>query len=160
IGVQATAEITHQLFLSALTGADFVHNVGLAYHATVISPELIVLSNEIIDMVKVLMSGIELNDETIPFDMVERLGPKSIYLTEDHTLKHYHKFWTAPLFDRTFTKKDGNKDCEELLTEKTIGILATHEPKPLPEEIVKELKKMEKTWFDRVGLKHEYPKRS
>jgi len=158
IGVQATAEITHQLFLSALTGADFVHNVGLAYHATIISPELIVLSNEIIDMVKVLMSGIELNDETIPFDMIERLGPGSIYLTEDHTLKHYREFWGAPIFDRTFSKKDGDKDCEELLTQKTIEILKTHQPKPLPEDVLRELKKVEKSWLERVGLTG-YPKR-
>jgi hypothetical protein len=34
-----------------------------------------------------------------------------------------------------------------------------HQPKPLPEDLLKELKKVEKTWFDRVGLKHEYPKR-
>ncbi len=31
--------------------------------------------------------------------------------------------------------------------------------KPLPEDLLKELMKVEKTWFDRVGLKHEYPKR-
>lgn len=29
----------------------------------------------------------------------------------------------------------------------------------LQEDLLKELMKVEKTWFDRVGLKHEYPKR-
>jgi hypothetical protein len=41
----------------------------------------------------------------------------------------------------------------------TLQVMETHRPKPLPEDVVKELKKVEKTWFDRVGLKHEYPKR-
>jgi len=46
-----------------------------------------------------------------------------------------------------------------LLKQKTIEILETHQPKPLPEDLVREFKKVEKTGFDRVGLKHEYPRR-
>jgi len=159
IGAQAAAEITYQILTSALTGADLVHDVGLGYHGRVESPELTVLANEIIDMVKVLMGGIEINDETLPLDLIERLGPRSNYLSESHTLKHFRKFWVPRIFDRSMTRKEGVKDCEELLNEKTIEILKTHKPKPLPEDLVRELKKVEKTWFDRVGLKHEYPKR-
>ncbi len=159
IGIQAGAEITYQILISSLTGADLVHDVGLAYHATTISPELMVLADEIIGMVKVLMGGIEINDETLPLDLIERLGPRSSYLSEGHTLKHFRKFWVPRIFDRSMIKKEGIKDCEQLLNERTIEILETHKPKPLPEDLVRELKKVEKTWFDRVGLKHEYPKR-
>ena len=56
-------------------------------------------------------------------------------------------------------KREGIKKCEDLLNEKTLEILKTHKPKPLPEDLVRELKKMEKTWFDREGLKHQYPER-
>ena len=159
IGIQAAAEITYQILISMLTGADLVHDVGLTYHATTISPELMVLADEIIDMVKVLMGGIEINDETLPLDLIERLGPRVNYLSEGHTLKHFRKFWVPKIFDRSMIKKEGIKDCEELLKDRTIEILNTHKPKPLPEDLVRELKKVEKTWFDRVGLKHEYPKR-
>ena len=159
IGAQAGAAITYQILISALTGADLVHDIGLMYHATMISPELMVLADEIIDMVKVLMGGIEVNEETLPLELIERLGPKANYLTESHTLKHFRKFWVPRVFDRSFIKKEGVKDCERLLQQRTIEILKTHHPKPLPDDLVKELKKMEKTWFDRVGLKHEYPER-
>ncbi|TET66856.1 MAG: hypothetical protein E3J40_04315 [Dehalococcoidia bacterium] len=159
IGAQAAAEITYQIIISALSGADLVHNVGLMYHSTITSPELIVLADEIIGMVRVLMRGMEINSETLPLDLIERLGPKSSYLSESHTFNHFRKFWVPTIFDRSFTKTESVKDCEELLNQKTIEILETHKPKPLPEDLVKELKKMEKTWFDRVGLKHEYPKR-
>jgi len=131
----------------------------LMYHATMISPELMVLADEIIDMVKVLMGGVDINDETLPLELIERLGPKANYLTEGHTLKHFRKFWVPRVFDRSFIKKEGVKDCEELLNQRTIRILETHQPKPLPEDLVRELKKVEKTWFDRVGLRHEYPGR-
>jgi len=159
VDAQAGAEITYQILISALTGADLIHAGGLTYHAYVVSPELIVFENEIIDMVKVLMGGIEINDETLPLDLIEQLGPGANYLTEKHTFKHFHEFWTPNVFDRSFIKKEGVKSCEELLKQRTIEILESHKPKPLPEELVRELKRVEKTWFDSVGLKHEYPKR-
>ena len=159
IGAQAGVEITYQILMSALSGADFVHDAGLAYHARVVSPELIVLTDEIVNMVKVMMGGLEINDETLPLDLIERVGPRGDYLSQGHTLKHFRKFWVPKIFDRSMIKKEGVKDCEELLKERTIEILNTHQPKPLPEDLVRELKKVEKTWFDRVSLKHEYPKR-
>ncbi len=158
MGIQASVESTYQILISALTGADLVHNVGTTYHGGWRSLELIVLVDEIIDMVKVLMGGIEISNETLPLDLIERVGPRANYLSEGHTLKHFRKFWVPRIFDRSAVRTEGAKDCEELLKERTIEILRTHKPKPLPEDVVKELKKMEKTWLDRVGLK-EYPKR-
>lgn len=160
IGAQAAAEITYSILISTLIGVDLVHDVGLMYHATILSPELTVLVNEIIDMVRVLMGGIEINDETLPLDLIERLGPRASYLSESHTLKHFRKFWVPRVFDRSMVKKEGVKDCEELLNERTLQILRTHKPRPLPEDLVRELKKMEESWFKRVGLKYAYPKRA
>ena len=151
MGTQAAIESTYQLLISSLTGADLVHNVGTTFHGGWRSPELIVLADEIIDMVKVLMGGIEINEETLPLDLIERKGPKADYLSEAHTLKHFRKFWVPKVFDRSFGKEDV-KSCEERLKERTIKILETHQPKPLPEDVLKELKKVEKAWLARVGL--------
>ena len=158
IGAQAGAEITLQIILSALSGADLVHNVGLMYHSTATSPELIVLADEIIGMVKVLMRGIEINDETLPLDLIDRVGPGGTFISESHTLKHFRKFWVPTIFDRSMAKQEGIKKCEDLLNEKTLEILKTHQPKPLPEDLVKELKKVEQRWLKKVGL-NQYPKR-
>jgi len=158
VDAQAGAEVTYQVLMSALSGADLVHDVGLVYHATTISPELIVFVNEIIDMVKVSMQGFEITDETLPLDLIERVGPSGTYISEKHTLKHFRKFWMPTIFDRSMVKDESTKRCADLLNEKTIEILKTHQPKPLPEDLVKELQKVEESWLKRVGLK-EYPKR-
>ena len=158
VGIQAVAESTYNILISALTGADLVHNVGTLYHGRWKSLEMFVLANEIIDMVKILMGGIEISDETLPLDLIERLGPRANYLAESHTFKHFRNFWVPKIFDRTFSKKEGGKDCEELLKNRTVEILRTHQPKPLPEDVLKELKKVEAGWLKRVGLT-EYPKR-
>ncbi len=52
-----------------------------------------------------------------------------------------------------------NRPQFRILSDKKIIELLTHNPKSLPEELFRELKKVEKTWFDSVGLKHEYHKR-
>jgi len=158
VDAQAGAEVTYQVLMTALSGADLVHDVGLVYHATTISPELIVFVNEIIDMVNVSMGGIEINDETLPLDLIERVGPRGTYISEKHTLKHFRKFWAPTIFDRSVVKDENTKRCADLLKEKTIEILKTHQPKPLSEDVLKELKKVEEGWLKRVGLK-EYPKR-
>jgi len=157
MGAQASIEATYQILISMLTGADLVHNVGTTFHGGWRSPEFLVLANEIIDMAKVLMGGIEINEETLPLDLIERKGQRADYLGEAHTLKHFRKFWVPKVFDRSFGKEDV-KSCEERLNERTKKIIETHQPKPLPEDILKELKKVEKAWLARVGLT-EYPKR-
>jgi len=158
IGAQAAAEATYQILMSALSGADFVHDVGLMWHGMLASPEFTVFGNEIIDMVKVSMGGIEINDETLPLDLIERIGPRGTYISEKHTLKHFRKFWAPKIFDRSVTKGEGVKNCEDLLNEMTLEILKTHQPKPPSEDVVKELRKIEARWFKQVGI-DGYPKR-
>jgi trimethylamine--corrinoid protein Co-methyltransferase len=143
---------------SALAGTDLVRSAAFLYHAKVGSPEVVVFGNEIVDMVKVLLNGIEINKETLPIEMMVRMGPKANYLFESHTRQHFRKFWSPPLFDRSFNPAS-SRNAEDLINQRTKEIIETHQPKALPADLVRELKKMEKTWFQRVGLKHEYPKR-
>jgi trimethylamine--corrinoid protein Co-methyltransferase len=159
IDAQTAAEVTYQILMTVLSGADFVHDVGVIHWARMLSTELTVFCNEIIDMVNVSMGGIEINDETLPLDLIERIGPRGTYISEKHTLKHFRKFWAPTIFDRSVVKDENTKRCLDLLKEKTIKILETHQPKPLPEDLVKELKKVEESWFKQAGAEYTYPKR-
>jgi trimethylamine--corrinoid protein Co-methyltransferase len=122
------------------------------------SPEFAVLGSEVVDMAKVSMQGIEINAETLPLDLIERVGPGGTYISEKHTLKHFRKIWVPTVFDRSVIKDDRTQRSAELLKEKTLNILKTHQPRPLPEDTVKELRKVEAGWLKRVGLP-EYPRR-
>ncbi|MFC1912566.1 trimethylamine methyltransferase family protein, partial [Chloroflexota bacterium] len=152
IGAQAAAEATYGILMSALSGADFVHDVGLMYHGTMVSPELKVLCDEIIGMVNVSMGGIEINEDTLPLDLIEKKGPRANYISEKHTLKHFRNFWAPKLFDRSVTKEGKTGDCEDLVNKETIRILETHQPKPPSDDVVKELKKLEAGWLKQAGI--------
>jgi len=161
IGAQAGAELMFQCLASLLSGADLVHDTGLMDHATMISPELIVLMDEIIDMVKVFMEGIEISEKTLAADLIDSVGPGGSFIAEDHTLEHFRSFWVPTVLDRTrLAPESGGKGiahCEDLIRERTKKILESHRPEPLPDELVREIKKVEKSWFDGLGLPHEYP---
>jgi trimethylamine--corrinoid protein Co-methyltransferase len=159
IDAQTAAEVTYQILMTALSGADFVHDVGVMHWGRSLSVELMVFCDEVIDMVNVSMGGIEINDETLPLDLIERIGPRGTYISEKHTLKHFRKFWAPTIFDRSVVKDESTKRCHDLLKEKTIRILETYQPKPLPEDLLKELKKVEESWFKQAGAEYKYPKR-
>jgi len=56
-------------------------------------------------------------------------------------LRHFRKFWAPQIFNRSIAKGEGIRKCADLLNEKTIEILKTHQSKLLPEDMRKELKK-------------------
>ena len=158
IDAQASAEATYQILFAALEGADLNHGLGEMNAGRMASPEFAVFGSEIVDMTRVSMEGIEINDETLPLDLIDRVGPRGSYIAEKHTLKHFRKFWVPTVFDRSVVKDENTRRCAELLNEKTIRIIENHQPKPLPADLVSELKKVEEGWLKRVGLK-EYPRR-
>lgn len=159
VGTQASAEAQQQVLTSLLTEAEFVHDVGLMDHGEMVSPEMAVLTNELIDMGRILKEGIEINEETLPLDLIEKIGPSETFLHERHTRERAPEFWRSEIFDYSREKTENRKDSEELLNERTLKIMEEHEPKPLPEELIKELKDIEKNWFENEDIKHEYPKR-
>lgn len=159
IDAQTGIEITYQILMSSMSGADFVHDIGLMHWGRAVSTELTVLCDEIIDMVNVSMGGIEINDDTLPLDLIDRVGPRGTYIAEKHTLKHFRKFWAPTLFDRSVVKDENTKKCVDLTKEKTIRLLETHRPKPLPVDLAKELMTVEESWFKQIGAPYTYPER-
>jgi len=163
IGVQAGMELMYECLTSMLSGADFVHDTGLMDHATMISPELIVLMDEIISAAKVLLEGIEVSSEALALDLVNKVGPGGSFIAEDHTLEHFRSFWVPSIADRTRLTPDmapnSVRHSEELLNKKTITILETHKPKSLPEAVVREIRNIETSWFKEMNVPYKYPQK-
>jgi len=52
------------------------------------SYDKLVIDNEIIGMVMRAVAGIDVNEETLAFDIIKKVGPGGNYLSERHTRKH------------------------------------------------------------------------
>lgn len=144
---QAVTEVTMNCFTSLLSRAHLVHDIGFLDHSEVLSPELIVLINEIIDMGSVIRGGIQVDTESLAFDVIKDIGPGGHYLEHEHTYVHFKNMWCSPFMDRSFHQNAPT--LNEKINGKTKEILETHESPPLDDDIIKMIEEMEQDWIDK-----------
>ena len=150
---QAAIEATFSCLSSALSGANLVHDLGLLDHSAVISPDYLVLVDEILSMVNQYMRGILVNDETLALDLIDRVGPGGHFLEEAHTMRHFRDVWYSQLFDRTNFDtwcQEGSIHFAERLREKTRKLMDI-DTEPLPAEVTREMDRMENKWYRESG---------
>ena len=143
---QAAIEATLSLYTAMLSGATIIHDVGYLESGLNGSLQMLVLCDEIIDMVKQIGRGIRVDEETLCLDVIDRVGPGGQFLSEDHTLEHYRKdFWFPRLIDRSNFENwvsGGKKTLRERVEERMNHILETHQPAPIDQKVMKEMKKI------------------
>jgi len=125
--------------ISTETVPDIV--LGLGGLGGTTSPEAMVIDNEIVDYALRFAQGIEVSEDTLALDVIDKVGPGGHFLGEKHTLKHFRERWMPRLdVDSLETwEKEGIKSLGELAHEKVKEILATHKPTPLPEDVDREI---------------------
>jgi trimethylamine--corrinoid protein Co-methyltransferase len=135
VDAQAGLEAALQILTSGLSGAGMVHDVGFLDCADIGSLQYLILSNEIIGMVKRILRGITVNPETIMLDLLEQVGPGGNYLTEPRSAVLCRKeTWIPKILDRDpfiLWEQRGSKDTAQRLQEMLDKILETHQPDPL-----------------------------
>jgi len=132
---QAAIEISQQILMSALSGTALVHDVGFLDCADIGSLSLLVMADEVIDMVKRTMRGVEVNRETIMLDIIEKVGPGGHFLAQRESVSlSRREIWMPRILDRDpypIWSQKGGKSMEERIGERLEKILATHEPPAL-----------------------------
>jgi trimethylamine--corrinoid protein Co-methyltransferase len=132
---QAALEAAISISVAALSGQTLVHDVGFIESGMTGSLEQLVMGNEIISMVKRLIAGVEVTQETLALDAIHNVGPGGHFLELDHTFAHYREFWGSPLIDRkrfADWQDAGSQSMGERVKAHVQGILAHHHPSPLP----------------------------
>jgi trimethylamine--corrinoid protein Co-methyltransferase len=140
---QAALEGALWTMLSSLNGGNLVHDVGYINNGLTTSYEQIVVTNEVIGIMRRITGGFEINEETLALDLIDEVGPGGEYLTSEHTLRHFKENWFPDLVSRRpyeLWKKEGAKDMGQRAQEKVRFILENHEPVPLEDRLKKELK--------------------
>ena len=133
---QAAIESTFSCLVNGLAGLNLVHDPGFLDSGLTGSLEMLVMTDEIIGMVKRLLRGVRVDDETIAGDVIRRVGPAGHFLSEEHTVRHFlREHWRPSLMNRTSYEEwrsEGGKSMGERAKERALGILAEHVPQPLP----------------------------
>jgi trimethylamine--corrinoid protein Co-methyltransferase len=143
---QAAMEATINIATAALVGGNMIHDVGYLEQGLTSSPEMMIASDEIIDMVKRILRGIPVTDTTMALDVMDQVGPGGHYLDNDHTVKRFKsEIWRPKLINRQNWENwelAGSKTFQERVHEKVISILETETEPLLDEAMVKELRRI------------------
>jgi len=143
---QAAMEAAINIATSALVGGNMIHDVGYLEQGLTSSMEMMVASDEIIDMVKRILRGIPVTDETMALDVMDEVGPGGQYLDHDHTYSRFKtEIWRPKLIDRRNWENwelAGSKTYQERVHERVIEILEAETEPLVDEAMYKELRRV------------------
>jgi trimethylamine--corrinoid protein Co-methyltransferase len=107
LDVQSGYESAVTSLLCALAGANFIHDAaGLMEFAITVCYEKFVIDNEILGMVMRAVEGIAVNDDTLAFNLIKKVGPGGNFIAAKHTRRFMRRehFYTS-LSDRNTRKE-------------------------------------------------------
>lgn len=131
---QAASEAMLSILMAKLTGANLIHDVGYMESGLTGSFEMIVLTDELVAMTDSLIKGIEVSEETMMLDELDRVGPGGHFLNTDATMERFQEFWYPDLMSREIREtwvERGATTMRDRLREKVRQILAEHETSSL-----------------------------
>jgi trimethylamine--corrinoid protein Co-methyltransferase len=135
LDLQAAIESTLQVLLSGLSGATLVHDVGFLDCANIGSLESLVMNDEIIAMARRVMRGIEISDETLMLDLIDRVGPGGEFISSVETARLCRtEIWHPQLLDRQswfLWEEGGQQTMHHRIRARLRKLLALHKPPPL-----------------------------
>ena len=137
---QAGYEKMVTLLLAAMSGCNYIHHaVGMITNMNSISLEQAVIDDEIIGMVMRVLRGIEVTDETLAVEVIERVGPGGNFLIDHHTIQFMRFEFFFPKVgdrrDRTTWEDEGKLDTRARAAARVKRLLREHRPPGLPPEV-------------------------
>jgi trimethylamine--corrinoid protein Co-methyltransferase len=136
-GIQSAYENTLAMFMAYANGADVTFGTGLLDGSRILCLENMVVDDEIIGMVKRIVTGIEVSRETLAVDLIKKMGFNGNYLFDNHTRAHVRELWQAKLGETgsyDAWKNAGARSTTEKAQEKVAAILGA-EPVPFPADL-------------------------
>ena len=135
VDAQAGLDIAMETLLVMQAGSNLNHNAGYLDFGLTASLEGIVITDEVIGLNRRLLSGIEVNRETLAVDVVASVGPGGHYLGEKHTRRHLRASQWRPTvlnrLSREAWEAQGGMDLRARARAKALRILSDGGPQSL-----------------------------
>lgn len=134
------------MLLAGLAGANMIYGLGMIDLGMTLDFGQLVVDNEIAKMVRKVIGGIPVNEDSLAVDVIRKVGADGHFLMENHTLKHMRTIQSQTnLFDRDTRQAweaKGSKDLATRATEEARYILENHKPTPLSESTAKAIREV------------------
>jgi trimethylamine--corrinoid protein Co-methyltransferase len=125
---QAGYESAMTNLMVALAGGNFIHDAaGFLEFCMTASFDKLVIDNEIIGMVMRAVEGIRVDETTLAFDEIKKVGPGGHYVSSRHTRRHMRAEQFRPTLSdretRDVWQESGAKDARQRASERAKAIL-------------------------------------
>jgi trimethylamine--corrinoid protein Co-methyltransferase len=137
LDAQAGAEYALSLYNATLNGCNIIHDCGYMESGLTSSFESVLFADEIIGMLKHLLKPLSFNADTVPLEVMGKVGPGGNFLKEKHTRNHYKDAWYPRFLDRVLYEQwihKGGKDLLEALNFNARQIIEKQSFQPLTDE--------------------------
>jgi len=131
---QASADAVFSVLTALQSGTNLVHDIGYLEAGLANSPEMMVFTCEAIGMMRRFQGGISLDAESLALEVIHEVGPGGNYLTHDHTIEHFRRYWQPDLFTRqrfAAWQEEGSRTLGQRVREKTVDLLRAAPGTPL-----------------------------
>ncbi|NOR90860.1 MAG: hypothetical protein GQ524_11485 [Anaerolineales bacterium] len=142
---QAGYENLYSHFLGVMAGADMSFGPSGMYEAvSVIDHSRILFDRELLQVIDEVTDGMEVNAETLSFDMIKEIGHNNAYISRKDTAKAYRSIWRHESILYEDGKAEGRRwrDPVDVARETVSWILENHHPEPLPDDVKKEIRRI------------------
>jgi len=126
-----------------MSGTNLIHDVSFLESGLTGSFDMLVMTDELLGMVKRFKKGIAVNEETMAVDLIDKVGIGGHYIQEQHTLDHFRsETWQPQLLDRSIIddwEEQGRKDLAKRTKERIREILDKPKEKKISDDQAQEL---------------------
>jgi trimethylamine--corrinoid protein Co-methyltransferase len=141
---QTMFQKAQMLAFQLLAGGRHVVGAGSVESCMALSPLQLVIDDELVAIARRWLRGIVVNEASLALDVIDRVGPRGDFLSDDHTVDHLRDGELIPLplaerESRQTWEAGGMKTVESRARERARHLLATHQVPPLPETVEREL---------------------
>lgn len=124
-----------------LLGGEVCGYLTLTKGSMVLYPEKVIMEHDLCQMAYEHLYGFEFDEVGLALDLIREVGPGGHFLAQKHTRRHIRDFH-YPTVTYQFDAKGDLRDPHDVALEEFKRILETHNPEPLPEEVLTELERI------------------
>jgi trimethylamine--corrinoid protein Co-methyltransferase len=124
--------------MAALAGANLIYGAGMIESGVTFDCGQLVMDNEFARMIKHVVGGITVDDETLAVEDIAAVGPFGDFLSLDATLKHMRELSQPEVLDRRVREdweERGSRDLYATCREKARDIIREHVPLQVPADV-------------------------
>jgi trimethylamine--corrinoid protein Co-methyltransferase len=132
---EAAAQAMMGMLLDGLSGVTLTQTMGTLASGLYGSPEMAAICDEMVHMIKRVLSGVTVNDDTLAVDVVREVGHGRHFMDHDHTIKYFRQELFFPVLFRRQSveqwKARGAKNITQVARERVLEILSKAGPVPM-----------------------------